>query len=360
MQWLLLILAVPYLYLFLRISRNLSLIRPYCASDPAKVFASVIIACRNEEKNLTSVLNDISAQDYPGELFELIIIDDNSSDQTFRIASGFTGIKNLRVHKNEGTGKKQAIRTGIGLSSGSLIITTDADCSMGKSWISTIASFYEKKNPSLIICPVALKGRQGFLYRFQELEFLGLQGITAGCAIEGNPVMCNGANLSFPKGSYIRHSGNLHDELISGDDVFLLHSIKKEHPEKIRWLESEKAVVTTPVSPTFSLFMHQRARWISKAGAYTDRYTKIVAIVTFIIVLLQLSLLIAGIFNPVFLPVFLAIFLLKSIPDLMILRNTAARYGKKKLMRWFLPSQFVYPFYVIGVLLDSIGPVKGG
>ena len=40
-------------------------------------------------------------------------------------------------------------------------------------------------------------------------------------------------------------------------------------------------------------------------------------------------------------------FVLKSIPDFLVLSNTTERYGKKNLMRWFLPSQVVYPFYVL-------------
>jgi glycosyltransferase involved in cell wall biosynthesis len=354
MQWLLLILLIPYLYLFLKISRNLFKIRPYTVHDLPSVFVSVIIPCLDEEKNLYSVLSDISAQDYSPELYELIIVDDNSSDMTFSVASGFRGIRNLRVYKNLGRGKKQAIRTGVALSTGSLVITSDADCRMGKSWIRTVASSYEKKRPDLIICPVVLKGMRGFFHRFQELEFLGLQGVTAGCAVAGNPVMCNGANLAFNKGSYTRHSEDLHDELISGDDVFLLHCIKKDHPDKILWLESENAIVATLTSATIGSFIRQRARWISKAGSYTDSGTKVIAIVTLITILLQVSLLIAGIFDPIFLPVFLAVFLLKSIPDYMILKNTTARYGKKNLMRWFFFSQFIYPFYVVTVLFSCL------
>ena len=360
MQWLLLILLIPYLYLFLKVSRNLFTIRPYTVDDLPSVFVSVIIPCRDEEKNLYSVLKDISVQDYSPELFELIIVDDNSSDTTFTVASGFRGIRNLRVYKNRGRGKKQAIRTGVALSTGSLVITSDADCRMGKSWIKTVATFYEKERPDLIICPVVLNGMHGFFHRFQELEFLGLQGVTAGCAVAGDPVMCNGANLAFNKGSYTRHSEDLHDELISGDDVFLLHCIKKEHPDKILWLESENAIVATLTSATIGSFMRQRARWISKAGSYSDSGTKVIAIVTLITILLQVSLLIAGIFDPIYLPAFLAVFFLKSIPDYMILRNTAARYGKRNLMRWFLLSQFVYPFYVIAVLFCWISRIKPG
>jgi len=360
MRWLLLILLIPYLHLFLKISRNLSKIRPYSVHGLPSVFASVIIPCRDEEKNISSVLNDISAQDYPPELYELIIVDDNSLDTTFSVASGFRGIRNLRVYKNRGSGKKQAIRTGVALSTGDLVITSDADCRMGKSWIRTVASFYEKERPDLIICPVVLKGMPGFFHRFQELEFLGLQGVTAGSAVAGDPVMCNGANLAFHKGSYNLHSEDLHDELISGDDIFLLHSIKKEHPDKILWLESENAVVATLPSWTPGSFIRQRARWISKAGSYTDSATKVIALATLIAILLQVSTLFAGLFDPIFLLVFFAVFFLKSIPDYMILRNTTARYGKKNLMRWFLFSQFAYPFYVVAVLFSCLLQPKTG
>ena len=157
MQWSLVIIVIPYFCLFLLIFRNLLKIKPYSAPDYPSVFVSVIIPCRNEEKNLLSVLSDISLQDYSPEHFELIIIDDNSSDMTFNVASEFDRIRNLKVIKNKGAGKKQAIRTGVGLSSGSLIITSDADCKMGKSWIRIIASFYNKYDPDIIICPVSMR-----------------------------------------------------------------------------------------------------------------------------------------------------------------------------------------------------------
>ena len=88
----------------------------------------MIVACRNEEEKLPLLLDCIARQDYPKELFEVIIVDDNSTDKTFEIASEFAGSTKLIVLNNKGNGKKQAVRTGIEASSGNLIITTDADC----------------------------------------------------------------------------------------------------------------------------------------------------------------------------------------------------------------------------------------
>lgn len=354
MHWLPVILILPYFYLFLRIYRNLLEIKPFVTGLNQKIFISVVVACRNEEKNLPSLLNDISVQDYNPDLFELILIDDNSTDRTFTLASEFKDIRNIKVIRNNGKGKKQAIRTGVNSSSGDFIITTDADCYIGKCWIRTIASFFEDKKPEMIIGQVILTSKTGFFNRFQELEFMGLQGVTAGTALAGDPVICNGANLAFTKETYNKCTDNLHDELVSGDDVFLLHSLKKETGNKILWLESENSVVSTQSSENPGSFLQQRVRWLSKADAYNDRFTLVIAIVTFVTILLLVSVLVAGLIIPELLLVFLVILLIKSIPDFLILKNTTTRYGRGDLMKWFLPSMLIYPFYVLSVVCWSV------
>ena len=156
--------------------------------------------------------------------------------------------------KNKGKGKKEAIRTGIIASRGRLIITTDADCTMGKSWIKTIAAFFEKNRSGYDYLPCsACRTSADFSARFQELEYLSLQGITAGSAMAGNGIMCNGANLAFTREAYLNQMDNLHSELDTGDDVFMLHSLKKETESKIMWLESNDAVVSTAPSSYHSV-----------------------------------------------------------------------------------------------------------
>ncbi len=350
MTWFFILILIPYLYLLFKIYYGLLKIRPYKPSDTTELFVSVIIACRNEEKRLPLLIGDVTSQDYNPEFFELIIVDDNSIDRSFEIAKGYTNIKNLIVLKNKGIGKKKAIRTGVEASSGSLIVTTDADCRMSKKWLKTIVFFYQENNPDMVICPVTLDSRRVFLNWFKELEFMSLQGITAGTAAGGNPVMCNGANLAFRKEVYNRHADNLHDELISGDDVFLLHNIKKESG-KIFWLESENVSVTTRSAPSWNSFLIQRARWISKIGSYSDIYTVILAIITFITILYQMSMLIIGFFNINFLLIFFTAFVLKSIPDFLVINNRAIHHKKKNLLWFFLPGEFIYPFYVIALLI---------
>jgi biofilm PGA synthesis N-glycosyltransferase PgaC len=354
MMWLLIIPVLPYFILLLDIYRNLRKAIPYDFQKIPKTRVSVIIPCRNEEKNVPLLLDDLYKQDYNDKLFEVIVIDDNSFDNTYNIVSAYRQIRNLKVLKNPAEGKKSAIGAGINEASGELIITTDADCRPGEKWISSIAAFYTDNQPDMIIAPVRLENIPGFSGGFRELEFLSLQGVTAGTAIAGNPVLCNGANLAFTKEAYNRHSENLHTEVASGDDIFLLHSLKKEPNSKIVWLSSIDGAVTTSHTDSLSAFISQRARWISKARAYTDRYTIIISIVTFVTILTTVFLLVATAFNQKFLLVLLASVILKSIPDFFILYAITGLYSKRPLMRWFIPSQIVYPFYVITVVFRSL------
>jgi biofilm PGA synthesis N-glycosyltransferase PgaC len=359
MRWLLLIPLVPYLFILLKIYRNLSKINKFSYGINPGVKVSVIIPCKNESSRIGNILQDLAGQNYPENEFEVIVVDDNSTDNTTGIATAFKGISHFQILRNKHEGKKMAIRTGTEAATGELIITTDADCRAGKKWVSSVASFYNMYKPDLIICPVSLESGHSFPGKFQELEFLALQGITAGSAAGNKSTMCNGANLAFRRSTYHNHSANLQYDINSGDDIFLLQSIKKEEGSDIRWLESEDSMVTTSKADTLSGFLAQRKRWISKISAYSDRFTVLLGIVTFVTIISEIALLISSLFNIGYLFPYIIFFVLKSVPDFLILKNTATRYHKKELMKWFLPSRLIYPFYVLLVVSYPVVATAG-
>lgn len=354
MEWFTPIGALPYLVLFLYIYRNLLKTRTYHPPKNPGIFVSVIIPCRNEENNIEELLGCIARQDYPSGNFEVIVVDDHSEDDTYKKASSFKLLRNLQVIPGEGTGKKNAIRSGISISRGNLIVTTDGDCRMGSDWLTAIASYYSDLMPDLIVCPVKLQQTTGFFGKFQELEFLALQGVTAGSLLAGHPSMCNGANLSFTREIYEKHTGKLRFNIPSGDDIFLLQSVKKDKTGNIKWLESPHAIVETSSSPGIIQFIRQRARWISKAGAYHDRFTILLAVVTLLTIILELLLYAAIFARTEYMAVLGIVIFIKSVPDFLIIRNTARRYSLSHLMKWFLPAQIIYPVYVIAVIIYSL------
>ncbi len=116
---------------------------------------TVVVAARNEERLITTLLDGLSRQDYPTDLLEIIIVNDNSTDRTPIVVSEF--IESLRQHSaisirlifNPFPGKKRAIRYGIEKSSGELILTTDADCTVRPGWVSAHAAAYSAGSKAL-------------------------------------------------------------------------------------------------------------------------------------------------------------------------------------------------------------------
>ncbi|MGQ9620505.1 MAG: glycosyltransferase [Bacteroidales bacterium] len=350
MIWLLIIPFVFYLTIFIISGNFLRTLKPPARKEALRnVPVSVIVACRNEETNLPYLLSDLARQDYPDELVEVIVVDDHSTDNTINTISEFRGIRNLRILKNRGHGKKAAIRTGVESSSSELIIVTDADCRTGASWISSLASLFASEKPAMIIGPVKLDEKKSLLNIFQHIEWLGLQGITAATAVAGNPVMCNGANIAFTKETFLLNASLLHYNILSGDDIFLLHAVKASG-RKIIMLTDPDAMVTTSPVVSVSELLKQRARWISKAHAYTDILALILSSVVFLTVT-DLGFLLAGsIINIQFFPVFVAGFVLKSIADIILTGITAGLYKQKSFILWIIPLQIIYPFYLACII----------
>ena len=167
-------------------------------------FLSIVIPVRNEEKNICKCLESIKNQNFPNDLFEIIVINDDSTDLTFEKTNQFIAenpelsLKLISLQSNI-IGKKRAIQEGIRNSKGELILTTDGDCEANPNWISTIVSFYETEKPEMIIAPVVFHNEKNIFEKIQSLEFLSLIGSAGSSAILKNPILCNGANLAYSK-----------------------------------------------------------------------------------------------------------------------------------------------------------------
>ena len=178
--------------------------KPNNSAAPS-VTISVIVPARNEAAHIEACIRSICAQDYPKHLFQLIVMDDNSDDNTFNIASSIScdGLQiichRLPAIDNNTAPKKRAIETAIGMASGQLVVTTDADCIVPPAWLSTLAAYHQQSGHVFIAAPVKITDGQSILSRFQALDFLTMQGITAAAVFKRFHHMCNGANLAYER-----------------------------------------------------------------------------------------------------------------------------------------------------------------
>lgn len=323
---------------------------------PFTTSISIIIPARNEEQNIKDCLESIIAQEYPNHLFEVIVVDDFSTDRTAEIIKTYVK-KNvflipLKEYAEEGklnSYKKKAIEIGISKSKGDLIITTDADCMVPKFWLQTMVSFYEKYRPAFIAAPVAYYGENNFLKIFQSLDFMTLQGITGAAVYKNFHRMCNGANLAYEKKAFIEVGGfSGIDNIASGDDMLLMHKIYERYPEKILFLKSVDAIVRTRPAGNLKEFLNQRVRWASKADKYTDK--KITAVLS-LVYLFNAWICLLGIlsvFYPGLLFWFIGVLIAKTITELYFLHSVARFFKKVKLLWWFPLAQ---PFHILYVVV---------
>lgn len=326
---------------------------------------TVIIPARNEAQNIGQCLQSIMNQTYPAELFEIIVVDDYSTDNTSKVVQSFTR-QNIHclflkdfVTDNLNSYKKKAIEIAIAQSTGDLIVTTDADCFMDKNWLQTIASFYEDYKPAFIAAPVSINCDNRFLGIFQTLDFMTLQGITGASVHKKIHSMCNGANLAYEKTAFTEVGGFLGiDNIASGDDMLLMHKIFRRYPERVLFLKSKEAIVETKPMNTLKDFLNQRIRWASKADKYNDkRILPILIIVYFFNFTLLLLPIIAVFSNATFsffnysfsiIQYWFSLLFLKTLTELFFLIPVADFFEKQNILWWFPLAQ---PFHILYTII---------
>ncbi len=310
---------------------------------------SVVVACKNEALHLPALL--LALQNQSNKDFELVLVNNNSTDDTSAVMESAKSIFNkIIIVECRENGKKQALKAGIQAATGEMIVTTDADCRPHPEWIATICSFLHKHPSDLLIGPVNTSAPISFLGKLQQLEFVTLVASGAGAAGAGMPVMCNGANLAFTKKAWLESQTDLHEEQISGDDVFLLLSIKKRRGT-IRVLKSVKAMVTTAVAPDLKSFVRQRMRWTSKAPAYTDFHLILTALAVFGISVVQLGLLFLSFLSIQFFIGYLTVFGIKLLVDFIFCTKLKNFFSLQLSPRLLLSLSFLYPFYITSVVV---------
>ena len=307
---------------------------------------SVIIPARNEEENIGKLLSSIEKQTYPKHLFEVIVVDDHSTDNTATIVNSYSFAKLIKLElDNINSYKKKAIETGITAASGDLIVTTDADCIVQENWLKTIAAFKEKANAVFITAPVVMEYGSGLLQIFQSLDFLVLQGITAASVQKRIHNMCNGANLAYERKAFFEVNGfSGIDHIASGDDMLLMQKIAQQFPGKISYLLSKDAIVTTEAPKTWKEFFSQRIRWASKATNYNDIKIFCALFLVYFFNCTLLALFITGFWIHFLWLGLGGILILKTIIEFIFIYPVAKFYNQQKLLTLF---PFFQPLHIV-------------
>ena len=322
----------------------------YISSNSAvSLKISVIIAARDEEKNIGQLLQALQQQSYPFDLFEVIVVDDHSTDATANIVLQYPSVTLLSLKdSNINSYKKQAITTGISAAKNEWIVCTDADCIPNKNWLSELAGFQAAKQSKFIAAPVSINHQQSVVSIFQTMDFMILQGITGASVSTNSHSMCNGANLAYEKKTFNNVDGFAGiDAIASGDDMLLMHKIWKKNKTTVHFIKNKDAIVTTAPMPTWKAFFQQRIRWASKAKSYDDKRITIVLAIVYLFNLSFLILLVFSIFDIQYLVAFLMMIVAKTVVELPFFLSVSKFFEKQSLNKYFILFQPLHILYII-------------
>ena len=196
---------------------------------------SVIICAKNEEQNLQTFLPNIIKQQYAD--FEIVLINDASSDDTLEIMQSFkekhANIKIVNVKNNEAFwgNKKYALTLGIKAAKNEHLLFTDADCKpVSKLWIQTMVQQFSKSK-TIVLGYGKYRTRKTFVNLLVRFETLLTAIQYFSYAKLGSPYMGVGRNLAYTKSEFFKTNGFIkHIQVRSGDDdLFIQEAATKNN-----------------------------------------------------------------------------------------------------------------------------------
>lgn len=318
-------------------------------------YFSVLIPVRNEQNNILKLLYDLKIQDYDNHFYEIIIVDDHSTDSTFQICRKFKNRNpslNIKVSSlDDGEySKKSALEQGYSIAGGDAVITMDADCSTGDAFLKTLNAYYRRERPRLLLGPVFMRSSGNLFSRFQSLEFSSLIFSAAGSVGMNIPFIANGANMLVDRSVIESDEPGkmMNAEFSSGDDMFLLDYVKnKWGASAVKFMNNKNATIYIGTCDNLKDLISQRKRWISKSKGYKDPVQILVALLILLMALVQVIGLILIFIYPEISGIVIAFWGLKMLIDSVVLQKITRFFNERSLQKWILPLSLIYPFYVI-------------
>jgi glycosyltransferase involved in cell wall biosynthesis len=348
------VVVIQFLY-YIVIFGKFSFAKPQIAT-PKRIPISIIVCAKNEEENVKKFIPLLLEQNYPE--FEIILIDDASSDETLEIFEEFekqnSNVKLVKVENNEAFwgNKKFALTLGIKAAKHEYLLFTDADCfPTSKDWIKNMSSQFTAKKTIVLGYGAYEKIGNSFLNKLIRFETLITATQYFSWAKIGKPYMGVGRNMAYKREEFFKVRGFMdHMKIRSGDDDLFINQAANKDNTTICFLP-ESFTYSTPKT-TFKEWFAQKRRHVSTAKHYKnfDRNQLSIFYLTQLLFLLLPIVLLFFQFQWI---AVLSIIIFRYIFTWIAVGFAAGKLKEKDVMYWFPIIEIFLTFTHLNVFISN-------
>ena len=307
---------------------------------------SIVIAARNEETNIRRCLDSIVSLSYPTHLLEVMVVDDRSSDQTHAIVSEYatrhSHIRLLKAEPESGhlRGKTNAVTQGIEVTTGEIIMFTDADCKVPRRWVQEILSYYTHEGIGIVAGFTSLTYRNWF-EGVQAIDWYVLFSVAAATIRLHYPVTAVGNNLSVRRKAYEAVGGYRKIPFSVTEDYALFHAVTTHTDYAARFPLNTAMAVESQACATLRDLFRQKTRWFT-GGRRMDIKSLAVFSVSYLFNLSILVTLALGDWK-----VAAWSFVVKMVSDFFLAVPALGAFKRWNLLQHFVLYEVYYFWYVL-------------
>ncbi len=228
---------------------------------------SVLVAFRNEEKNIIACLESLNKLDYPADKLEIHMLNDQSSDKSAQIVKDYISGKNhfrlanIETELNNLHAKMNVLAQGIQKSSGEFIFITDADCRPSSGWLKTMLQYFDPSTGMISGFTILEEDRPKLFNRLQTIDWIFLQGLAFTASNSKKPITVIGNNLAFRRNVYEQIGGFESIGFSITEDHALMKAILDKTNQKVKYICDKEGIVYSLPVERFQEFVKQRLRW---------------------------------------------------------------------------------------------------
>lgn len=271
-------------------------------------FISFIVPAFNEEKGIKNTVDSLMNIDYPKNKFEIIIVDDGSKDNTYKIAKTFAN-NQIRVFTKKNGGKGSALNYGITRAKGELIFTMDADTIITPDAVKYQVARFAISPRVMCVAPViAVHNPRGIFQRVQQIEYMLGVFIREAFASYNAIHITPGAFSAYRKSFFDKYGGFEEGNITEDLEMSLRVQYKGYLVEN-----SNESIAYTHAPRTFRGLLIQRRRWYFGLIQNLKKYYRLLSKDYGALGTVVLPVALTAIFFSIFLTIFAVVKLVISI-----------------------------------------------